>query len=159
MGSGSSPHKEVLISPHKEIWTIRTHLTVQDQPQQISLNSISLSLISRPHSSNSHLNRNTDEKKKNEEEEGKGGNCTVSPSKTSSSSSGSGASHQGIRLSNTTLSEVAPCLPLPSLPVFCGASDQDLRLFDEPSRRLNYYDAAQAARIADLLRATDVSYL
>ncbi|XP_050381632.1 sister chromatid cohesion protein SCC2 isoform X1 [Argentina anserina] len=75
------------------------------------------------------------------------------------SSSASAAGGQGIRLSNTTHSEVAPCLPLPSLPVFCGASDQDLRLLDEPSRRLNYYDAAQATRIADLLRSTDVSYL
>ncbi|CAN6574662.1 unnamed protein product [Malus baccata var. baccata] len=81
------------------------------------------------------------------------------PVATSSSSSGS--AHGGISLSNTVHSEVAPCLPLPSLPVFCGASDH-LRLFDEPSRNsawLNRPDAAVASRIADLLRETDVSYL
>lgn len=78
------------------------------------------------------------------------------------SSSSSGSAHWGISLSNTVHSEVAPCLPLPSLPVFCGASDQDLRLFDEPSRNsawLNHPDAALSSRIADLLRETDVSYL
>ncbi|KAF8408186.1 hypothetical protein HHK36_007328 [Tetracentron sinense] len=66
------------------------------------------------------------------------------------------------RLSNTIHSEVAPCLPLPSLPVFCGAFDQELRLFDEPSsaRSLNRDDVlAQASKIADLLRDTDVAYL
>ncbi|MBA0739305.1 hypothetical protein Gogos_012590, partial [Gossypium gossypioides] len=56
------------------------------------------------------------------------------------------------------------CLPLPSLPVFCGASDLELRLFDDPavgaSRSLNRPQIiAQASRIADLLRETDVSYL
>ncbi|XP_015879861.3 sister chromatid cohesion protein SCC2 [Ziziphus jujuba] len=75
-----------------------------------------------------------------------------------------GPSHRGIGLSNTIHSEVAPCLPLPSLPVFCGASDQELRLFDEPSRNglwsLNRPEVlAQSSRIADLLRETDVSYL
>ncbi|BFG26567.1 hypothetical protein CerSpe_128410 [Prunus speciosa] len=78
------------------------------------------------------------------------------------SSSSSGSAHWGISLSNTVHSEVAPCLPLPSLPVFCGASDQDLRLFDEPIRNsawLNHPDAALSSRIADLLRETDVSYL
>ncbi|KAF3444847.1 hypothetical protein FNV43_RR14540 [Rhamnella rubrinervis] len=83
---------------------------------------------------------------------------------TSSSASMSGSGHRGIGLSNTIHSEVAPCLPLPSLPVFCGASDQDLRLFDEPSRNsfwsLNRNEVlAQSGRIADLLRETDVSYL
>lgn len=66
------------------------------------------------------------------------------------------------RLTNTVHSEVAPCLPLPSLPVFCGALDQELRLFDEPSsvRSLNRNEVlAQASKIADLLRDTDVSYL
>ncbi|XP_010259396.1 PREDICTED: nipped-B-like protein isoform X2 [Nelumbo nucifera] len=66
------------------------------------------------------------------------------------------------RLSNTIHSEVAPCLPLPSLPVFCGALDQELRLLDDQSsaRSLNRKDVlAQASKIADLLRDTDVSYL
>ncbi|XP_042499640.1 sister chromatid cohesion protein SCC2-like [Macadamia integrifolia] len=66
------------------------------------------------------------------------------------------------RLSNTVHSEVAPCLPLPSLPVFCGAVHHELRLFDESSgaSSLNRTDVlAQASKIADLLRDTDVSYL
>ncbi|MBA0683270.1 hypothetical protein Goari_024940, partial [Gossypium aridum] len=72
--------------------------------------------------------------------------------------------HCGIGLTNTIHSEVAQCLPLPSLPVFCGASDLELRLFDDPavvaSRSLNRPQIiAQASRIADLLRETDVSYL
>ncbi|KAA8530428.1 hypothetical protein F0562_005137 [Nyssa sinensis] len=77
------------------------------------------------------------------------------------SNSGSGAP-RGISLSNTIHSEVAPCLPLPSLPVFCGAFDPELRLFDEPSssRSLNRNDVLnQAGKIADLLGDTDVSYL
>ncbi|PPD97068.1 hypothetical protein GOBAR_DD05928 [Gossypium barbadense] len=72
--------------------------------------------------------------------------------------------HCGIGLTNTIHSEVAQCLPLPSLPVFCGASDLELRLFDDSavgaSRSLNRPQIiAQASRIADLLRETDVSYL
>ncbi|XP_043723942.1 sister chromatid cohesion protein SCC2 [Telopea speciosissima] len=66
------------------------------------------------------------------------------------------------RLTNTVHSEVAPCLPLPSLPVFCGAVDHELRLFDESSgaSSLDRKDVlAQASKIADLLRDTDVSYL
>eukprot|EP00268_Persea_americana_P023631 TRINITY_DN23182_c0_g1_i2.p1 TRINITY_DN23182_c0_g1~~TRINITY_DN23182_c0_g1_i2.p1 ORF type:complete len:1521 (+),score=307.37 TRINITY_DN23182_c0_g1_i2:209-4771(+) len=68
------------------------------------------------------------------------------------------------RLTNTTHTEVAPCLPLLSLPVFCGAADPELRLLDEPSGRrhssLNRPDIlAQASKIADLLRDTDVGYL
>ncbi|KAI3866659.1 hypothetical protein MKW92_002805 [Papaver armeniacum] len=62
--------------------------------------------------------------------------------------------------------KVAPCLPLPSLPVFCGALDQELRLYDETTtaaivnRSANRNDVlAQATKIADLLRHTDVSYL
>ncbi|OMO73252.1 Zinc finger, PHD-type [Corchorus capsularis] len=75
-----------------------------------------------------------------------------------------GLGHRGIGLSNTIHSEVAQCLPLPSLPVCCGASTPDLRLFDDPaagaSRSLNRPEIiAQASRIADLLRDTDVSYL
>ncbi|KAE8724835.1 Pearli, putative isoform 2 [Hibiscus syriacus] len=70
----------------------------------------------------------------------------------------------GIGLTNTIHSEVAQCLPLPSLPVFCGTSDLELRLFDDPAagavRSLNRPEIiAQASRIADLLRETDVSYL
>ncbi|KAK7271858.1 hypothetical protein RJT34_28101 [Clitoria ternatea] len=65
----------------------------------------------------------------------------------------------GIGLSNTIHSELASCLPLPSLPVFYGASDQDLRLFDSPML-LNRVDVlAQSSKIADLLQHTDVSYL
>ncbi|GMI99279.1 EMBRYO DEFECTIVE 2773, ARABIDOPSIS THALIANA SISTER-CHROMATID COHESION 2 [Hibiscus trionum] len=72
--------------------------------------------------------------------------------------------HCGIGLTNTIHSEVAQCLPLPSLPVFCGASDPELRLFDDPdagaARSLNRPEIiAQSSRIADLLRGTDVSYL
>ncbi|XP_065855579.1 sister chromatid cohesion protein SCC2 isoform X2 [Euphorbia lathyris] len=74
---------------------------------------------------------------------------------------------RGIGLSNTTYSEVATCLPLPSLPVLCGASDPLIRLFDEANgkakrevRSLNRSDIlAQSGRIADLLRETNVSYL
>lgn len=76
-------------------------------------------------------------------------------------SSGSGVP-QGISLSNTVHSEIAPSLPLPSLPVFCGALDQDLRLFDERSESgsLNRSDVlSHASKIADLLHNTDVSYL
>ncbi|KAK3409227.1 hypothetical protein EUGRSUZ_J01370 [Eucalyptus grandis] len=80
---------------------------------------------------------------------------------------GPGWSYRGIGLSNTVHSDVASCLPLPSLPVFFGASDQELRLFDEqgaagsfPRRILNRADIlAQSSRIADLLGDTDVSYL
>ncbi|XP_076883333.1 sister chromatid cohesion protein SCC2-like [Bidens hawaiensis] len=71
---------------------------------------------------------------------------------------------KGISVVNTVHSEVAPCLPLPSLPVFCGARDQDLRLLDEQpvgavnqSRRTDVAD--RAGRIAKLLQDADVSYL
>ncbi|XP_042024100.1 sister chromatid cohesion protein SCC2-like isoform X1 [Salvia splendens] len=74
---------------------------------------------------------------------------------------GFGGHHRGISLSNTVHSEVAPCLPLPSLPVFCGGRDQELRLFDNRggASRRNASDADVAGRIADLLRNADVSYL
>eukprot|EP00257_Ricinus_communis_P019908 XP_015579021.1 sister chromatid cohesion protein SCC2 [Ricinus communis] len=80
------------------------------------------------------------------------------------SSSGSSSTRRGIGLSNTIHSEVAPCLPLPSVPVFCGASDPNLKLFDDGNIRgvwsLNRTEIiSQASRIADLLRHTDVSYL
>ncbi|GAV65698.1 Cohesin_HEAT domain-containing protein/Nipped-B_C domain-containing protein [Cephalotus follicularis] len=86
---------------------------------------------------------------------------------SSSSNSGLlGSGQWGIGLSNTVHSELAPCLPLPSFPVFCGAPDPDLRLFDElsssnvSSRSLNQSEIlAQSSRIADLLGQTDVSYL
>lgn len=79
------------------------------------------------------------------------------------SNSRAGAIPKGISLVNTVHSEVAPCLPLPSLPVFCGALDQELRLIDEPTgsaRLLNRSLVAdQASKISKLLQATDVSYL
>ncbi|KAG5615002.1 hypothetical protein H5410_014826 [Solanum commersonii] len=77
-------------------------------------------------------------------------------------SSGNSGVPQGISLSNTVHSEIAPSLPLPSLPVFCGALDHELRLFDErsESRSLNRSDILiHANKIADLLHNTDVSYL
>ncbi|KAE9612620.1 putative chromatin regulator PHD family [Lupinus albus] len=68
--------------------------------------------------------------------------------------------HRGITLSNTIHSEVASCLPLPSLPLFCGASDQDLRLGDYRSMTLNRAEVlSQSSKIAELLEHTDVSYL
>lgn len=67
---------------------------------------------------------------------------------------------KGISLANTVHSEVAPCLPLPSLPVFCGALDQELRLIDEPSGSVKQFNRTdQATKISKLLLATDVSYL
>ncbi|KAI3503267.1 hypothetical protein L1887_31706 [Cichorium endivia] len=82
---------------------------------------------------------------------------------SNSRAGGGGAIPRGISLANTVHSEVAPCLPLPSLPVFCGALDQDLRLIDEPTgsaRQSSRSDVAdQASKISKLLQATDVSYL
>ncbi|GAB4831731.1 hypothetical protein Ancab_005743 [Ancistrocladus abbreviatus] len=77
------------------------------------------------------------------------------------SSSPGDLGHRGVSLTNTIHSEVAPCLPLPSLPAFCGAVEQELQLFDEQRPApLNRSDVlAQANKIADLLRDTDVSYL
>ncbi|KAJ4973526.1 hypothetical protein NE237_006700 [Protea cynaroides] len=75
---------------------------------------------------------------------------------------GSFGHEKACRLSNTVHLEVAPCLPLPSLPVFCGVIDQELRLLDGSStiKSLNRKNIlAQASKIADLLRETDVSYL
>ncbi|KAI3958618.1 hypothetical protein MKW92_045245 [Papaver armeniacum] len=65
------------------------------------------------------------------------------------------------RLTNTLHSEVAPRLPLPSPPVFCGALGQELRLYDQTTtattRSANRNDVP--VRIPDRLRHTDVSYL
>ncbi|KAM7266752.1 hypothetical protein ACFE04_008918 [Oxalis oulophora] len=80
----------------------------------------------------------------------------------------------GIGLSNSVHSDAVSSLPLPSLPVFCGAADPELRLVDElttttttttsssgkRSRSLNRSEILdQSSRIAELLRETDVSYL
>nr|XP_010923594.1 sister chromatid cohesion protein SCC2 isoform X2 [Elaeis guineensis] len=66
------------------------------------------------------------------------------------------------RLSNTTHSEIAPSLSLPSLPVCFGSADQKLGLFDEPvgapaTDRPEVLTHASA--IAEVLRNCDVSYL
>ncbi|GER49338.1 sister chromatid cohesion 2 [Striga asiatica] len=68
---------------------------------------------------------------------------------------------KGINLSNTVHSEVAPCLPLPALPVFCGALDQELRLFEDGGGGLSWNSGRGdvSGKIADLLRNADVSYL
>ncbi|XP_073038924.1 sister chromatid cohesion protein SCC2-like isoform X1 [Primulina eburnea] len=75
------------------------------------------------------------------------------------SNSGSGDVPCGISLSNSVHSEVATCLPLPSLPVFCGALDQELCLFDDGRSRWSSNQGDVPGKIADLLRNTDVSYL
>ncbi|KAG5063028.1 hypothetical protein JHK85_004211 [Glycine max] len=43
--------------------------------------------------------------------------------------------HRGINLSNTIHFELASCLPLSSLSIFCDTSDQDLRFVDLPTRK------------------------
>eukprot|EP00250_Pteridium_aquilinum_P012903 c21018_g1_i1 orf=256-5733(+) len=69
------------------------------------------------------------------------------------------------RLTNTTHTEVAPSLPLPSLPICFGAAYQELLLFEERGTgegvqaRDGSLLTAHAAKIADLLAATDISYL
>lgn len=74
-------------------------------------------------------------------------------------SSINGAMPRGISLSNSIHTEVSSSFSLPSLPVFCGALDQELRLFDD-SRPSNRADVlTQASKIAELLRNTDVSFL
>ncbi|XP_022853012.1 sister chromatid cohesion protein SCC2-like isoform X2 [Olea europaea var. sylvestris] len=77
------------------------------------------------------------------------------------SSSGSGGGvPKGISLTNTVHCEVATCLPLPCLPVLCGALDEDLRLFEQQSGSRTFANSSDVAgKIADLLRITDVSYL
>ncbi|GJW45317.1 hypothetical protein Tco_0074116 [Tanacetum coccineum] len=61
-------------------------------------------------------------------------------------------------LVNTVHSEVAPCLSFPSLPVFCGALDHDLRFIDQSSNKSHLDISDQADKIAKLLHQTDVSY-
>ncbi|MCO5609934.1 hypothetical protein L7F22_064169 [Adiantum nelumboides] len=69
------------------------------------------------------------------------------------------------RLTNTTHTEVAPSLPLPSLPICFGAASEDLLLFEERASaeeakaRDGSLLSAHAAKIAELLVATDISYL
>ncbi|CAA7031303.1 unnamed protein product [Microthlaspi erraticum] len=82
------------------------------------------------------------------------------------SSSTSSLTQFGIGLANTVQSEVAPHLPLPSLPIFCGATQPgEFKLYDEAqrgsgNRSLNRNEIlSQSSRIANLLEATDVSYL
>lgn len=76
----------------------------------------------------------------------------------------------GIGLANSVQSDVASHLPLPSLPVFCGAARPgELKLFDEVAegsssssgnRSLNRAEIlSQSSRIANMLGETDVSYL
>lgn len=76
--------------------------------------------------------------------------------------------HQGLgyekacRLSNTTHSEIAPSLSLPSLPVCFGSAEQKLGLFDEPAgaRAADRPEVlAHASTVAEFLRNCDVSYL
>lgn len=79
-----------------------------------------------------------------------------------SSSNPSFGYEKACRLTNTTHSEVAPSLPLPSLPVFCGSTDHDIRLVDESSnvRSIDRKEVVdQATQIVALLQQTDVSYL
>ena len=87
---------------------------------------------------------------------------------TSSSGLGSTSSltQFGIGLANTAQSDVASHLPLPSLPIFCGAAQPgELKLFDEVAegsgyRSLNRAEIlSQSRRIAKMLEETDVSYL
>ncbi|GKC17531.1 sister chromatid cohesion protein SCC2 isoform X2, partial [Tanacetum coccineum] len=64
----------------------------------------------------------------------------------------------GMSLVNTVHSEIAPCFPFPSLPVFCGALDHDLRFIDQSSNKSHLVISDQADKIAKLLHQTDVSY-
>ncbi|KAH7414591.1 hypothetical protein KP509_14G000800 [Ceratopteris richardii] len=71
------------------------------------------------------------------------------------------------RLTNTAHTEVAPSLPLPSLSICFGAVCEDLLLFEErgsaegakAKARDGSLFTAHAAKIAELLAATDISYL
>lgn len=62
------------------------------------------------------------------------------------------------RLTNTTYSDVSASLPLPSLPVSCGAADLNVRIADESS--IAGADVVAHARsVAEFLDQCDVSYL
>lgn len=69
------------------------------------------------------------------------------------------------RLTNTTYTEVVARLPVVTLPVSFGSSSKELSLFDdnEAAPRVGSKSEAainaQAGKIAELLRATDISYL
>ena len=78
------------------------------------------------------------------------------------------------RITNLSHTEVAPSLPLPSLPICFGASGSDLIPFQEEEQgntmgvtggvmhmtdRRSSSLIANAGRIAELLSATDISYL
>ncbi|KAG9439816.1 hypothetical protein H6P81_019981 [Aristolochia fimbriata] len=63
------------------------------------------------------------------------------------------------RLPNTFYWDAAPSVPLASLPLFCGAVEPDISLFDERRWLDRPEILANASKIADLLRDTDVSYL
>ena len=69
------------------------------------------------------------------------------------------------RLTNTTYTEVADRLPLVTLPISFGSSSKKLSLFDDnevasgAGGKSQAAIIAQAGKIAELLRATDISYL
>ncbi len=69
------------------------------------------------------------------------------------------------RLTNTTYTEVADRLPLVTLPFSFGSTSKDLSLFDDNEVAFGVGGKsqtainAQAGKIAELLRATDISYL
>eukprot|EP01018_Ginkgo_biloba_P004991 Gb_41687 [translate_table: standard] len=69
------------------------------------------------------------------------------------------------RLCNTSYTEPAFFLPFPSLPVCFGASSQELRLAEDGDGASRVRTASsttllsQASKVAELLQATDVSYL
>lgn len=79
---------------------------------------------------------------------------------TSGDGGGRLATGKACRLTNTTYWDASSSVPLASLPLFCGAPERDLRLFDDQARPVDRPEIlAQAGKIADLLRDTDVSYL
>eukprot|EP01018_Ginkgo_biloba_P006884 Gb_05661 [translate_table: standard] len=65
------------------------------------------------------------------------------------------------RLSNTTYTEVAPCLPLPNLPICFGANNEELSLFEDGDGRAMKSSVilSHAGKIAELLKFTDIGYL
>ena len=69
------------------------------------------------------------------------------------------------RLTNTAYTEVAERLPLVTLPFSFGSTSKELSLFDDnevasgAGGKSQAAINAQAGKIAELLRATDISYL